>query len=51
MSAFSAQEARKPIFRLTSADGAIGSRAAAVASERDDCHALAKRILDKANAA
>lgn len=39
-----AQERRKPIFNLTSADGAIGSHAGAVQTARDDFSALAKRI-------
>jgi chromosome partitioning protein len=40
-----AQEARKPIFRLTAADGAIGSHARAVADARVDFHRLAVAIL------
>jgi cellulose biosynthesis protein BcsQ len=43
-----AQEARKPIFHLSSADGAIGSHAVAVANARDDFYKLAKRILGRA---
>lgn len=42
-----AQEARKPIFQLSSADGAIGSHAAAVGNARDDFYKLANRILDR----
>ncbi len=40
-----AQEARKPIFQLTSADGAIGAHAAAVTDAYRDFEILAKRIL------
>ncbi|WP_437952205.1 ParA family protein [Sorangium sp. So ce296] len=39
-----AQEARKPMFLLTPADGAIGSNAAAVQDCRRDLEALARRI-------
>lgn len=42
-----AQEARKPIFRLTSADGAIGSHAGAVQDARTDFSVLAQSILDR----
>lgn len=42
-----AQEHRKPIFKLTSADGAIGSHANAVADSRKDFEALAQRIMRK----
>lgn len=42
-----AQEHRKPIFRLTSADGAIGSHANAVTDARKDFELLAKRIASK----
>jgi cellulose biosynthesis protein BcsQ len=42
-----AQEVRKPIFHLTSADGAIGSHAAAVSNASDDFRKLAKRILER----
>lgn len=42
-----AQEARKPIFRLTPADGAIGSHAAAVSDARHDFEVLAKKILGR----
>lgn len=40
-----AQEARKPVFKLKSADGAIGSHATAVARAYDDFRSLAERIL------
>ena len=39
-----AQEARKPIFHLTTADGAIGSHAAAAAAARRDFRDLARKI-------
>ena len=39
-----AQEARKPIFHLTPADGAIGAHAAASNDARDDFKALAEKI-------
>ena len=42
-----AQEARKPIFQLTSADGAIGSHSYAVQEARTDFNHLAQRILDR----
>lgn len=42
-----AQEARKPVFLLKSADGAIGSHAASVTQAYDDFRALAKKILTK----
>ena len=42
-----AQEARKPIFHLTSADGAIGSHAAAVRDAWSDFKALAVAILER----
>jgi cellulose biosynthesis protein BcsQ len=42
-----AQERRKPIFNLTSADGAIGSHAGAVQTARDDFRALAKKIANE----
>lgn len=42
-----AQEARKPIFELTSADGAIGAHAQAVADARGDFRELAKKMLEK----
>ena len=40
-----AQEARKPMFHLTPADGAIGSHAAAANGARDDFKALAEKII------
>ena len=40
-----AQEARKPIFALTVADGAIGNHAAAARNAYGDCQVLARRIL------
>ena len=43
-----AQEARKPIFDLTSADGAIGAHAAAVQDAYADFRKLAKSILRRA---
>ncbi|MBE7451579.1 MAG: ParA family protein [Kofleriaceae bacterium] len=39
-----AQEARKPIFNLRSADGAIGSHAVAVAQARQDFEHLAREV-------
>ncbi len=42
-----AQEARKPIFRLTVADGAIGSHAAAAIDARKDFRELAKKIMQR----
>ena len=39
-----AQEARKPIFHLTPADGAIGAHATAANAARDDFKALAEKI-------
>ena len=42
-----AQEHRKPIFKLTSADGAIGSHAGAVQDARRDFRELAGKILGK----
>jgi chromosome partitioning protein len=42
-----AQEARKPVFLLKSADGAIGSHAASVSQAYDDFRTLAKKILEK----
>ncbi len=44
-----AQEARKPVFLLKSADGAIGSHAASVNQAYGDFKALAKKILCKIN--
>lgn len=43
------QESRKPIFDLTTADGAIGSHAAAVQDARRDFGKLAKLIIEKAD--
>ncbi len=40
-----AQEARKPIFKLTPADGAIGGHAAAVRDAYTDFRALTRKIL------
>lgn len=42
-----AQEARKPIFELTSADGAIGSHSYAVSDARTDFQKLAHAILGR----
>ena len=42
-----AQEVRKPIFQLTSADGAIGSHSNAVTEARTHFDALAKTILGR----
>lgn len=42
-----AQEARKPIFRLTTADGAIGSHAAAVNDAKRDFRKLGNKILKR----
>lgn len=42
-----AQEARKPIFALTTADGAFGSHAAAVLAARQDFTNLARIIRDR----
>ena len=44
-----AQEYRKPIFKLTTADGAFGSHAAAVADARADYRALAEKIIARIN--
>ena len=44
-----AEEARKPIFALTSADGAIGSHAAAMSSSYRDFRELAVPIREKAS--
>ena len=46
-----AQEARKPIFELTSADGAIGAHAAAVNDAYRDFKMLAKSIRRRVNSA
>lgn len=43
------QESRKPIFNLTSADGAIGSHANAVQDAKKDFMELAKKISEKIN--
>jgi chromosome partitioning protein len=40
-------EARKPIFHLTAADGAIGAHASAVREARDDFRKLATKISEK----
>jgi cellulose biosynthesis protein BcsQ len=42
-----AQEARKPVFHLTTADGAIGSHAAAANDARRDFKVLAKKIVQR----
>src|ERR1035437_4022155 len=42
-----AQEARKPIFQLTAADGAIGSHSYGVQEARRDFNGLAQSILDR----
>jgi chromosome partitioning protein len=42
-----AQEARKPIFQLTAADGAIGSHSYGVQEARKDFNSLAQSILDR----
>jgi len=42
-----AQEYRKPIFNLTSADGAIGSHANAVQDAKKDFRLLAGKIAEK----
>ena len=44
-----AQEARKPIFRLTNADGATGSHFSAAQSARKDFKNLADKILQRMN--
>lgn len=46
-----AQEARKPIFALTSADGAIGSHAQAVSVAHGDFRKLARLIRERAELA
>lgn len=45
-----AQEARKPIFHLTSADGAIGNHAVGAREAYDDFKTLAGRILERMGA-
>ena len=42
-----AQEKRKPIFHLTTADGAFGSHAAAVNDARQDFKVLAEKIVER----
>jgi chromosome partitioning protein len=42
-----AQERRKPIFKLTSADGAIGSHSGAVQDAKKDFESLANKIANK----
>lgn len=42
-----AQEARKPIFRLTAADGAIGAHSYAVSEARNHFSTLAQSILER----
>ena len=44
-----AQESRKPIFRLTPADGAIGSHAVAVKDSGKDFRQLAKLLVERAS--
>lgn len=44
-----AQEARKPVFKLTPADGAFGSHVTTVKRAYDDFESLAKSILIKMN--
>ena len=44
-----AKEARKPIFHLTTADGAIGSHAAAANDARQDFKDLANKIIQEIN--
>ena len=44
-----AQEARKPIFKLTPADGARGSHAAAAVAARTDFRDLAEKIMGRIN--
>jgi chromosome partitioning protein len=45
-----AQEAKKPIFQLTAADGAIGSHSSGMQDARKDFYSLAQSILDRMNA-
>lgn len=45
------QEARKPIFALTPADGAIGNHAQAVMDARNDFKQLAEKIIERMSAA
>ncbi len=42
-----AQEARKPIFKLSPADGAIGNHASAVQEAFSDFQILAQKLLDR----
>jgi hypothetical protein len=42
-----AQEARKPIFQLTAAEGALGNHSYAVIEAREHFHDLAKAILGR----
>lgn len=44
-----AQEARKPVFHLTTADGAVGSHAAAANGARQDFRELATKIVRRIN--
>jgi hypothetical protein len=44
-----AQDARKPMFMLTSADGAIGGHQKAVGDCYNDFFALAQKIADRCN--
>ena len=44
-----AQEVRKPIFHLTTADGAIGGHAAAANDARRDFRELAMKIVQRIN--
>ena len=46
-----AQEARKPMFHLQSADGALGAHLQAVARSREDFRALAMKIAHRAGLA
>jgi len=46
-----AQEARKPMFDLKPADGAIGSHIAAVQGTREDFETLARELAARANLA
>lgn len=41
------QESRKPVFNLTSSDGAIGAHASAVQDARKDFKLLAERIAGR----
>ena len=43
-----AQEARKPIFHLTAADGAIGAHFTAAQEARRDFERLARKIVERA---